>query len=156
MKVWAEVASGGIIAPYSKWRAQIAEEFKPGERLKVTVEKDRNGKFSSLFHLALSLIAKAINRGPAYATVESLKQFIKLRKGWYDVIELPANSSGQTHAVRFHSTAYAKMDDQEFHRFAREACTLIQAELAPWIDGAPEWSEALAIINQIAPHEVTK
>lgn len=152
-KVWGTVTKDGTIAPYTRFRQELLEDFRPGERLKITIDKDRNGKFSALFHLALSLVAKAINRGPANATVDSLKQFVKLRKGWYDVVELPVPLSGQTHAVRFHSTAFASMAEAEFHRFAHEACRLICDELAPWIEDAPEWREAQALINQINHEE---
>lgn len=156
MKVWAEVTDSGTIAPYAKWRGLLKEEFRTGERLKITVEKDRNGRFSALFHLALSLIAKAINRGPANADVTSLKRWVKLKKGWFDVVPLPVPQDGITHVIDYHSTAFDKMDELEFHRFATEACNLIRDELAPWISGAPEYAEAVAIINQITPHEVTK
>lgn len=153
MKVWGEVTRDGMIAPYIRWRGELVEEYRPGDRLVISVDKDRNGKFSSLFHLMLGLIVKAINRGPAQTTIDDMKRWVKLKRGWYAVVALPHPQDGITHAIMLKSTAFASMGEGEFQQFARETCELIRDELAPWISNAPEWGEALTIINQIAPGE---
>lgn len=152
MRVWGTITKDGLLEPYAMWRDELSA-LRPGDRLRITVDKDRNGKFSSLFHLMLGLIAKAINRGPANTDIEALKKWIKLKKGWFDVVPLPHPKDGITHVIDYHSTSFAAMGEAEFHRFAIDACELIRTELAPWIGDAPEWREARAIVDSIAPPE---
>lgn len=146
--VWGEITEHGTLRPYAMWAGAV-HQFRSGERLRITIDKDRNGKFNSLFHLCLDLIAKAVNRGPASTSVDELKRWVKLKKGWYDVVALPHPKDGITHVIEYKPTAFAKMGEQEFHRFTIDACELIRDELAPWIAGSPEWKDAIAIINTI-------
>ena len=152
MRVWGEKTRDGLLKPYAMW-GEALDVIKPGERLRITVDKDRNGKFSSLFHLMLGLIAKAINRGPAETDIDKLKKWVKLKRGWFDVVPLPAPKDGISHVIDYHSTSFAKMGEDEFRRFCVDACELIRDELAPWIGDAPEWRDALAIIETIRPEE---
>lgn len=148
--VWGE-RRGNAFLPYKKFADDFAS-VPEGVRLKVKIDKDRNGKFSALFHLMLGLLAKAINRGPAQTDIEALKSWIKLKKGWYDTVALPhPTQDGQTHAIAYRSTSFAKMGEDEFHAFCIDACELIRAELAPWVSNAPEWPEVRQIINSILP-----
>ena len=154
MRVWGEMADDGTIRPYGRWRMELAEAgFKPGQRLQINVDRDRNGKFNSLYHLMLSFIVKAINQGPAETDIDRLKQWVKLQRGWFDVVPLPTPRDGLTHVIAYQSTSYATMAEDEFHRFAVDTCDLIRDKLAPWIADAPEWQEARAIIDSIAPQE---
>lgn len=141
---------GIAIVPYARFHKHMAE-FPEGVRLRIKIDKDRNGKFSALFHVLLGLLVDAINRGPAQTDIEKLKQWVKLKKGYYDVVPLP-NAVGEiTHVIDYHSTSFAKMGETEFHDFCADACELIVAELAPWVSGAPEWTEARQIIRSITP-----
>lgn len=153
MTVWGELTALGAIKIYGRWREELAESFRPGERLRISVDRDRNGKFNSLAHLCLGLVAKAINRGPATTDIDQLKNWIKLQRGYFDVIDLPTPKDGLTHVIQYHSTSYASMSEGEFHAFMADACDLIREKLAPWIAGAPEWAEARGIIDSIAPGE---
>lgn len=150
---WGEITRDGAIRPYARWQS-VLEDIKPGVRLRVTVDTDRNGKFNSLFHLCLRLIAKAVNRGPAATDIDQLKEWIKLKKGWFDVVDLPNPVDGVAHVIRFKSTSFAAMGEKEFHAFAVDACELIRAELAPWIVNSPEWRDVRAIIDQIHPEGI--
>lgn len=147
--IWG-VRQGAFLVPYGKFRPAL-DAFPEGVRLRITVDKDRNGKFNALFHLMLGMVSDAINRGPAKTDIDKLKQWVKLKKGHYDVVPLPHPVQGQTHAIEYRSTSFAKMGEAEFHAYCTDACELIRAELAPWISGAPEWPEVQSIIRSIAP-----
>lgn len=151
MIVWGERTPLGQIKIYERWREELVEAIPAGERLRISIDRDRNGKFSSLYHLMLGKVAKAINRGPAETDIDRLKQWVKLQRGWFDVVRLPNPRDGLTHAIAYKSTSFAKMGEAEFHQFAVDTCNLIRDTLAPWIADAPEWREARAIIDQIAP-----
>ena len=142
---------GQAIVPYGKYQEDLAD-LPEGCRLRIKLDKDRNGKFSSLFHLMLGKLAKAINRGPAQTNIDALKQWVKLKKGWYDAVPLPQPApDGTSHAIVFRSTNFASMGEEEFHAFCTDACELIRAELAPWVSSAPEWPEVRQIIASITP-----
>lgn len=147
--VWGQ-RDGITIVPYAKFHKAIAE-FPEGVRLRIKIDKDRNGKFSALFHVLLGLLVDAINRGPAQTDIDKLKQWVKLKKGHYDVVALPNPVGEITHAIDYHSTSFAKMGETEFHQFCADACELILAELAPWVANSPEWPEAQQIIHSILP-----
>lgn len=151
MIVWGERTPLGQIKLYERWREELAEAVPAGERLRISIDRDRNGKFSSLYHLMLGKVVKAINQGPATTDINQIKKWVKLQRGWFDLVPLPAPKDGLTHAIDYKSTAFAKMGESEFHRFAVDTCDLIREKLAPWIADAPEWAEARAIIDSIAP-----
>lgn len=147
--VWGTKDGPCTLRLYSKY-AEAIEDLHQGDRLRIKVEKDRNGKFNSLYHVMLDRLARAINRGPATTSIDELKKWVKIRKGWYDVVPLPQPTlDGQTHAIDYHSTSFAKMGEEDFERFARDTCELILSELAPWVENAPEWEEVQQIIGQI-------
>ena len=147
--VWGTKDGPCTLRLYSKY-AEAIEDLHQGDRLRIKVEKDRNGKFNSLYHVMLDRLARAINRGPATTSIDELKKWVKIRKGWYDVVPLPqATLDGQTHAIDYHSTSFASMGEEDFERFTRDTCELILAELAPWVGSAPEWEEVQKIIGQI-------
>lgn len=142
---------GTAIVPYAKFQPML-DKMPEGVRLRLTVDTDRNGKFSSLFHVMLGLLVDAINRGPASTSIDALKQWVKLKTGRFDLVKLPRPApDGTTHAIDYHSTAFHKMGESEFHQFCTGACDLIRAELAPWVAGSEEWAEARKIIDSIAP-----
>ena len=151
--IWGQ-RDGIAIIPYARFHKAMAE-FPEGVRLRIKIDKDRNGKFSALFHVLLGLLVDAINRGPAQTDIDKLKQWVKLKKGHYDVVQLPNPVGEITHAIDFHSTSFAKMGDTEFHAFCVDACELILAELAPWVAGSPEWPDAQQIICSILPVQVS-
>jgi len=142
---------GYSIVPYHRY-AETLEAIPEGARLRVTVEEDRNGKFNSLFHLLLGKVATAVNRGPAKTSIDDLKKWVKIKRGWYRVVDLPTpGPRGETVAVDYLSTAFHAMGEGEFHRFASDACDLIASELAPWITQSPEWPEIHQILSSIRP-----
>ncbi|MBM1817192.1 DUF1367 family protein [Pseudosulfitobacter pseudonitzschiae] len=148
--IWG-IRDGYALRPYRKF-ATALEDIPEGARLRIKIDKDRNGKFSALFHVMLGLIADAVNSGPATTSIEALKKWVKIKKGHYDVVKLPTPlADGTTHAVDYHSTSFNKMGEDEFHEFCRDACELIRAELAPWIAESPKWKEAMDILNSILP-----
>lgn len=147
--VWGQKEGPYTLRLYSKY-GEALEDLHQGDRLRIVVEKDRNGKYNSLFHVLLDLLSKAINRGPAQTSIDGLKKWIKIKKGYYDVIPLPTPTlDGQTHAIDYKSTSFKTMGEEEFHAFTVEACELISAELAPWVAQSPEWEEAQRIIASI-------
>lgn len=152
MIIWGQ-RIGATFVPYQKFMG-ILEEIPEGVRLKISVDKDRNGRFNALFHLMLDKVATAVNRGPAKTDIDTLKKWVKLKRGWFDVVPLPMPVQGQTHAIDYRSTSFAKMGEAEFHQFAVQTCDLIRDELAPWIAQSPEWTEVRGILNSISPHEV--
>lgn len=152
--VWGTKDGPYTLRLYSKYGEAI-EGLHQGDRLRIVVEKDRHGKFNSLYHVMLSLLAKAINRGPAQTSINELKKWVKLRKGYYDVVPLPQPlMDGTAHAIDYHSTSFAKMGEEEFEQFANDTCEMIMSELAPWVAGSPEWSEVRDIIAKIRPEAV--
>ena len=143
---------GPAFVPYKMFHRNL-DAIPEGVRLRITVDKDRNGKFNALFHLMLGMVAKAVNRGPAKTDIDALKAWVKLKYGWFDLVLLPMPVDDQTHAIAYRSTAFDKMGEAEFHGFATQACELISAELAPWIKDAPEWAEIREILASINPAE---
>lgn len=152
--IWG-IRDGYAIRPYKAY-CETLEDIPEGVRLRITLDKDRNGKFSSLYHLMLGKVAKAVNRGPATTDIKSLKNWVKIKRGWYDLVELPEPTpTGETTAVEFQSTSFATMGEDEFHQFATDTFELIAAELAPWIKDAPEWAEIQTFIRSILPEPVS-
>ena len=149
--IWGQ-RHGSTFVPYAKFMAAL-DDIPEGVRLKLVIDKDRNGKFNALFHLMLDKVARAINGGPAKTDIDTLKQWVKLKRGWFDLVLLPSPVDGQTHAIAYRSTSFAKMGESEFRQFALQTCDLIRDELAPWIGNSPEWGEVREILNSIAPHE---
>lgn len=156
--VWGEKRGPDTLFIYAKHRDALADLFQ-GDRLRIVVEKDRNGKFNALYHVMLSLIVKAVNSGPASTSIDALKRWVKLKTGAFDVVELPkpttCTATGEviTTSIEYHSTSFAAMGEEEFHRFAVDTVDLIRAELAPWIDRSDEWPEIIKIMASISPAE---
>lgn len=148
--VWG-IYDGNALRPYRKFQDTLGD-FQDGERLRIKVERDRGGKFNALYHVMIDLIVKAVNRGPATTSIKEMKNWVKLKKGWYEIKPLPAPApDGQTSAIEYKSTSFASMGEEEFHAFAVDTCELLAAELAPWIKDSPEWLEAKQIIDTIKP-----
>lgn len=149
--IWGQ-RHGATFVPYAKFMDAL-DDIPEGVRLKLVIDKDRNGKFNALFHVLLDRVAKAVNRGPAKTDIDTLKAWVKLKRGWFDLVLLPMPVDGQTHAIGFRSTSFAKMGEVEFHQFAAQTCDLIRDELAPWIASSREWAEIRQIIDGIAPQQ---
>ncbi len=136
--------------------SETLEKFTEGDRIRLTIQKDRYGKFNSLFHVMLSLLVKAVNSGPASTTIDDLKNWVKIQKGWYDVVPLKKPlPDGTTSAVVYRSTSFKGMGEDEFQKFAIDACDLIRNDLAPWVADSPEWQEAMQILKTIEPERET-
>lgn len=149
--MWGTRVGPDLFRVYRSY-GETAETFHMGDRLRLTVDKDRNGKFNSLYHVMLDKLAKAINRGPATTSIDDLKKWVKLRRGLYDVVTLPRPTpTGETTAIEYTSTSFHSMGEDEFHQFAVTSCDLIRAELAPWVQDSPEWPEIKAILDSILP-----
>ncbi len=149
--VWGEVIPGCRMLKVYGRHVETLAQFQPGERLRITVDRDRNGKFNALVHVMIGMLVSAINRGPATTSTRDLKKWIKLKKGWFDIIPLPTPVGTQTHAIDYRSTSFAEMAEGEFHQFATDLCDLVRNDMAPWVADAPEWPEILAIVESIAP-----
>lgn len=151
---WGHKTGQGALRLYSRFWGEL-DAFSSDERLRITIDRDRNGKFNALFHVMLSLLVEAINKGQHHTTIDKLKQWIKIKNGYYDIVKLPSTTKeGLEYAVALKSTRFAAMGDEEFHRFCMDACQLIRDELASYISDAPEWREAMKIINTIRPEDV--
>ncbi len=149
--VWGHKSGPDTVRLYRKWGSAL-EKLHPNDRLRIKIDKDRNGKFNSLYHLMLDRLSKAINKGPANTDIDRLKRWVKIKTGRYDVVPLPAPTiTGETSAIEYHSTSFAKMGEEEFHSFVSDTCELIRAELAPWVGESAEWQEVQEIIATIAP-----
>lgn len=143
--------NGYTIVPYKAYLGTL-EKFHEGDRIRIVIDKQRNGKYSSLFHVMLSKIVAAMNRGPAQTSIKQLKNFIKLRKGYYKIVELPQPTpTGETTSVEFRSTSFHAMGQEEFYQFTVDSCDLIVNELAPWVKDSPEWPEVMQIVRTILP-----
>lgn len=142
---------GDFIYPYARFVPAL-RDMPEDVRLRVKLDTDRNGKFSALYHVMLGMVVDAINRGPAQTTIDNLKKWVKIQRGWYSVIPLPnPTGEGVEHAIEYKSTTFNKMGEREFHEFAVDTCEMIATDLAPWIKESPEWPEIQAIVAQIAP-----
>lgn len=150
MIAWGERVDARHFRVYARFQDDFAS-LPTGTRLRVSVDKDRNGRFSALVHVMIGLLVRAINRGPAKTSTRDLKKWVKLKKGWYDVVPLPTPVNGQTHAIDYRSTAFHEMAEGEFHQFAMDLCEMVRSELAPWVKDAPEWAEIVTIVDSILP-----
>lgn len=156
--VWGERIGPRDFRVYARFEDAI-DRFRPGDRLRIRIDRDRNGKFNAFYHLMLSKICAAANRGPVHLDIDGLKKWVKLKRGWFEVVPLPPNMAklaGQETAIEYISTSFAAMpDESEFHRFAADTRDLIRDELAPYIAGSPEWEEISAMLDSIRrPEEV--
>lgn len=154
MIIWGE-RNGFNLVPFQRFRPKL-EAIPEGVRLRISIDQDRNGKFNALFHVMLELVVSAINSGPAKTDLETLKKWIKLKKGWFDLEPLPSPAIGPngetvSAAIVYRSTSFSKMGEAEFEAFCRDACEMVRSDMAPWIAQAPEWPEIEAIIQQISP-----
>lgn len=150
--IWGQ-RKGYTIQPF-RAHMEALEAVPEGARLRITIDEDRNGKFSSLFHAMLGKVAAAINRGPAKTSIADLKKWVKIKKGWYRVVDLPTpGPGGETVAIDYRSTAFEQMGQAEFARFATETCDLIASELAPWITQSPEWEQIEGLLKKVSPEE---
>lgn len=148
--IWGYLGNDGALHPYQRWADRLGN-VRSGDRLRIVVEKDRNGKFNSLYHLMLSKCVDAINAGPipTETDIPKLKRWVKKETGRYDVIRKP----GEEPFIDYHSTDYASMGDDEFIIFARDTCDLIRERLAPWISQSPQWPEIENMLCSIQPAE---
>lgn len=156
MIIWGE-RSGQYIVPYKHYREKLAG-LPEGQRLRICVDQDRNGKFNALFHVLLGLVADAVNSGPGSTTDAKLMKWIKLKNGWYDFEPLKnpvmaPNGEVISYSLEYRSTKFSKMGEAEFQAFCRDACELITHEVAPWILAAPQWPQIEEIIAGILPHQ---
>ncbi len=142
---------GDSLVPSAKaWRHALGE-VPIGEKVRVEVSRPRNSRHHRMFFALLQLSVTALNRGPAGTTVDALLDWLKGKLGYYEIVELPPNlaqTTGQSHAVRFKSIRFAAMDQTAFANFADEAMRLIRDEIAPWIDESPEWPEIEDILRR--------
>lgn len=143
-----------MLMPYVKYGDQL-QDLGNGQRLKIRIDVDRNGKFSGLYHVMLGMVVKAVNRGPTRTDINRLKRWVKLKTGRYDLVPLDvAGPDGQTHAIDYHSTSFKDMDEGEFYEFAMDTCDLIASpEMAPYIKDSPEWPEIMKILKSILPKD---
>lgn len=142
---------GYVIRPYRAYCGTL-EQFREGDRVRIQIDKQRGGKFNSLYHVMLGKVADAVNRGPASTSIKQLKNWVKLKKGWYDVVELPEPlPTGETTSIEFRSTSFTDMGESEFNQFAIDTCDLIANDLAPWIKSSPEWGEIRQLLQKIMP-----
>ena len=149
MRFWGEILPSGDLRLYARWKQKAQDAFRPGDRLQISVDKDRNGKFNALAHLMFGKVCDAVNRGPASMDIDRLKRWVKLQTGRYEVIALPRPVNGVSHAIEYQSTAFAKMGEAEFHDFMVDACELIRDRMAPWIEDSDQWPEIQAILGSI-------
>lgn len=143
--VWGEMVDGRHIRIYGRHQNTLAK-IEPGTRLRLKVDKDRNGKFNSFYHVMLDLCVKAASRGPMTTSIDQLKRWVKQNTGRYDVVTLP---DGQK-VIDYHSTDFSSMGEEEFHQFAVDTAILIRDKFAPYIAEAPEWREIDDMITQLA------
>ncbi len=152
--IWG-IRDGASLRPYQKFHDALLD-VPQGARLRIKIEEDRNGRFSALYHVMLGMIAKEITQGPGpmVLAIDDLKRWVKLKKGYYDTVELPKPlPTGETHAIEYRSTAFSKMGEGEFHKFATDSCELIRAELAPWIAEGEAWPEIKSMLDSILPEQ---
>jgi hypothetical protein len=150
--IWGQ-RKGYTIQPF-KAHLETLEAIPEGARLRISIDEDRNGRFSSLFHAMLGKVTTAINRGPAKTSIADLKKWVKIKKGWYRVVDLPSpGPNGETVAIDYKSTAFDQMGNGEFKQFAVDACDMIASELAPWITQSPEWEQIETLLKTISPEE---
>lgn len=148
--IWG-IRDGLALRPYKMFQEKLGD-IPEGARLRIKVEIDRSGKFNSFYHVMLSKVVDAVNSGPARTNIDTLKNWIKIECGWYETVKLDKPApDGSTHAIEYKSTSFAKMDEDEFHQFARDTCDLIARKLAPWIEQSPEWQEIQQMIASISP-----
>lgn len=147
MRVWGEKIDDRTLRLYGRFSLA---DLPARSRLRIEVDADRNGKFNALVHVLIGMMVKAINAGPAQTSTRDLKRWIKLKRGWFELVPLPRPlPDGTTHAVEYRSTSYADMSEGEFRAFVSDLCTMVEEDLAPWLRDAPEWAEIDAIVSSI-------
>lgn len=143
--VWGEMIDGRTIRVYGKYQDALAK-IGPGKRLRLKVDKDRNGKFNSFYHVMLDLCVKAANRGPVETSIDLLKKWVKENTGRYRIVKLPSGRE----VIDYDSTDFASMGEGEFHQFAQDTAILIRDKFAPYISDSDEWREIETMITQLA------
>lgn len=150
-------ARNGALVPSGRVWAQALSGLKDGHTYRVEITEPRNIKFHRLFFAAIGFTVLALNDGPAQTTQADLVQWLKLKLGMFDVVELDAGkvaaSKGQTHAIAYRSIAFHKMDQIEFAEFVERAFGLIATDLAPYIKGSPYWADVQSVLAMVRAPE---
>lgn len=143
---------GPALVPANR-RGEVAlEGLREGEVIKAEIKRERNPAFHRLYWAMIQAITDALNRGPAQTTPEQLHEWLKIKLGHYELVELPpaaAKAIDQSHAIRLTKTDFKSMDQEAFKGFVGEATRLIRENIAPWIIDAPEWREVSDMLRSI-------
>lgn len=136
---------GETLVPNSKAAALEVAKLPADVPLRVEAVRTRSGSHHRLVWALFSLVADALNSGPAPTpkewTAEDVALWVKVATGHVT----PAVIRGQKVLVPA-SIAYDAMDQAAFSRFSQAAFHYIATELCPWIKGSPHWPEVAEIL----------
>lgn len=127
--------------------------------IRVDAKVPRNGKHHRLIWKLFSLVADALNDGPAPSakpwTAEDVCENIKVANGYIEWLPLPKSQrkNGRTEYSRVLSISFDAMGQDEFNKFSTAAMTYIANELCPWIESSAHWPDIRMIVGDFITEE---
>ena len=148
MIFYGEHKGDGQLVLYAR-HAALMSKRRRGVRLRIEVKEDRNGKFNSLYHLMLGKVCEGLEAGGVHADIDDLKTLLKERHGLFTMEPHPRREGVMV--MRYKSTSFATMDEEEFQRFVAKSCRYLAEASPDWLKDSPQWSEIHDILADITP-----
>lgn len=157
MKTATMYRKGDRLEPRSMAAALEIRRLPEGLPLRITASQRRNGRYHRLVFAMLSLVAEALNNGPAAKVkwdTEDVLVNVKVALGYANISAMTANQAAQYGLpggwiATPQSVAFDKMGEDEFGTFAQAAAEYIATKLCPWIEQSPQWPDVAEILGQM-------
>lgn len=155
MAVFFARSTGNALVPNSRAAALVMERLPRNTPIRVEAKVPRNGKQHRLFWAFSTLVADALNDGPAGEMMawdaERVVERLKLATGHVELCALPKHDAerlGCTHVARAKSISFAAMGGDDFGRFMDAAFAYVRDTLCVWIEGSPHWADIQTILRE--------
>lgn len=125
----------GALRPCDEQGAEALRLIRDGE-VKVKITQPRNVRFHRWFFSLLKLVAE---NNPNFNSTDDVLDYLKVKLRLYDVVQFP---DGTTH-YRLGSISFSKMDETEFHAFAKRCIDLLTDFWLPGVTSEDVYREFL-------------
>lgn len=115
----------GALRPCDEKGEEVLSSIPNGTVVKAQITRPRNIRFHRLFFSLLKLVAE---NNPNFNSTDDVLDYLKMKLRLFTVVQFP---DGSTH-TRLGSISFAKMDETEFHAFAKR-CIDVLADY--WLPG---------------------
>jgi hypothetical protein len=115
----------GALRPCDEQGEEALRLVRDGE-VKVKITQPRNIRFHRLFFSLLKLVAE---NNPNFHSTDDVLDYLKMKLRLFTVVQFP---DGSTH-TRLGSISFAKMDETEFHAFAKRCIDVLSDYWLPGV-----------------------